>query len=866
MLNIGREKQGILDRFQKALKSIGYLDKRILSPYSYADFVGKEYKDREIQMAAFAREPVSYRNVCFGFTFSENEKGAANIEKHKALGAPLIFELTDNEVSLWKIMESELPILYDKFEIDNIESTFRENKDKWNPDTIFRARNIPSVKEAIQLDFVDLGNMSFLEGILHRKLDSYLIDIANRAKEVYRHICKREIDDRSLFRLIFRFISAKILFDRDCPLSANRNDPFGVLQAVENYYRVNDRKQTLLNLPGTVFDEIWDRIENFLHFKNLSVEDLAFIYENTFISDETRKQYGTHSTPYKIAEYMVRNLPFEDVAEENRFVFEPCSGHGVFLVAAMERMRDLLEGERTEEEKHNYFVERLMGMEIDSFAVEASRLSLSLADFPNHNGWDLHNEDIFLSDKFDRYSKRANIVLCNPPFEKFTKEEQQKYQGVQEEAYKPVEVLKRVLNNPPELMGFVLPLTSIHGGGGYKDLRKKIASLYSDIRILNLPDKIFTYSEAETAVILASGRKNDNRAFHLVNDFVSKADRENFLSGGEISGSSEKSVKFSPKSKDVSFRIPRFKEIWDYMRDMGYGKLSDYVDEIHKGICWKSEQKRKEENVEGEVILDSPEGGYLKGYDVVRGMDQLIVYREAIFLSLKPEHQLTNGYRLSWKDNKVVFNAARKSRGPWRLTPYYDDEGIALYKNFFAIWAKNETRLKLIAAILNSPVANAYSYDYDLDRHNHIYTIKNLRIPPERILLENKVDKLFDEYLEVLKLIRNLKKDDTERKELEEKAKKLLLQLDAAVLKSYDLPPRLEKQLLDLFQGEKRPVPFEFNGYYPEGFTAYIPLHMYISDEFQASRGDKLLERLSPINDPIISEMMDWVREVNEVE
>ena len=69
-----------------------------------------------------------------------------------------------------------------------------------------------------------------------------------------------------------------------------------------------------------------------------------------------------------------------------------------------------------------------------------------------------------------------------------------------------------------------------------------------------------------------------------------------------------------------------------------------------------------------------------------------------------------------------------------------------------------------------------------------------------------------------------------------EEAKKILLAIDAEILRLYNLPPRLEKRLLDFFAGyQRKGVDFEFDRYYPENFEPYIPLHIYISEEFQNS-------------------------------
>ena len=67
-------------------------------------------------------------------------------------------------------------------------------------------------------------------------------------------------------------------------------------------------------------------------------------------------------------------------------------------------------------------------------------------------------------------------------------------------------------------------------------------------------------------------------------------------------------------------------------------------------------------------------------------------------------------------------------------------------------------------------------------------------------------------------------------------AKRRMLAIDTEVMRLYDLPPKLERQVLDLFAGYPRKgVDFEFERYFPEGFESWIPLHEYLSDEYQRS-------------------------------
>jgi len=80
--------------------------------------------------------------------------------------------------------------------------------------------------------------------------------------------------------------------------------------------------------------------------------------------------------------------------------------------------------------------------------------------------------------------------------------------------------------------------------------------------------------------------------------------------------------------------------------------------------------------------------------------------------------------------------------------------------------------------------------------------------------------------------------------------------LDAAILKAYDLPPALERQVLNIFQGQKRPVPFSFDGYYPSGFEANFPLHEIISEDFNKSLAENVLA-IEPIKDENFSKLVN---------
>ena len=80
--------------------------------------------------------------------------------------------------------------------------------------------------------------------------------------------------------------------------------------------------------------------------------------------------------------------------------------------------------------------------------------------------------------------------------------------------------------------------------------------------------------------------------------------------------------------------------------------------------------------------------------------------------------------------------------------------------------------------------------------------------------------------------------------------------LDAELLAAYDLPPRVERELLDYFAGHRRPGPVAFDRYYPEGFGPALPLRMLVSGELGRASANQTLQRVPVLRDPVISEML----------
>ena len=148
-----------------------------------------------------------------------------------------------------------------------------------------------------------------------------------------------------------------------------------------------------------------------------------------------------------------------------------------------------------------YLRQHLHGIDIDNFAIELARLALTLADIPNPDGWDVRQDDMFMSDTLERLADKAMVLLANPPFENFRQTDRDHYarQGVRHTYLnKTAELLHRVLPrlHPGAVFGVVIPQGLLQSKNT-SDLRALIAREFEIAEICLFPDKIFMFSDME---------------------------------------------------------------------------------------------------------------------------------------------------------------------------------------------------------------------------------------------------------------------------------------------------------------------------------------------------------------------------------
>ncbi|MBI2854690.1 MAG: N-6 DNA methylase [Chloroflexi bacterium] len=836
-----QNRTAIFEQVKQGLRNLGYVGGLLQEDYEFADVLTPHYGVNRVPLAAFAQDPPSYRNACFGVVHANGMSGASLVQGYRSLGAPQVLEVRSDCLLRWKMTGHGDPLFLEKLGPSDIPGLFRNHRDDWSPTSLLRAKSAGDVV-ATQLDFLDVGLLPLLEQEVRAKLDRLLRDTVVLAIETYRH--HSEFTDRQyppLFRLMFRLLAAKILADRRHPGTWLEDDSHTVIRSVQDFYFKDTKPEPVLEDSETQ-EKAWERIKEAFHFQNLSVDSLAYVYENTLVTPETRRLYGIHSTPPAIAEYVVRHLPFEDLAENERRVFEPFSGHAVFLIAAMQRMRELLPPQMTSEQRHSYFVNMLSGMELDDFAREVARLSLMLADYPNPDGWRLHKGDAFESASLDQELSDAKIVLCNPPFEDFGQDQQAHYRGLSS-VHKPADILHRVLQKPPDMLGFVLPRVFLTGRG-YRQLRSELGQTYSAVELVALPDRVFQHSDVETVLLMAFAK--DGNTVRLRTGEVYKKNLENFYVARRPSYESEEIVENATERFEESIWLPPLQEVWKATASLK--RLGDLAS-VHRGIEYNVPFEEHRLSLVSQTELP----GFSLGVHRVKDAIEPFAVRKTMYLNISPELMRGSAYKLPWGQPKLIVNARCRTRGHWRLTASPDYQGLVCYQNFHGIWPATALPLEVLSAILNGPLANAFVSTREGKRDVRVMTLEGIPIP---ILSETQTRDISVKVRQYIDVRLSWLFGAVSASEAQDTCGHLLRLIDAEVLEAYDLPPRTERALLDYFADQSRPGPVEFRQYFPATFKPYIPWHRYLSTRTEESKASETLRRLPVISDPLISEAL----------
>jgi len=812
-----------LGQIEAALVRIGYRSEAIIRDYTFADVLSSETESQRVDLAAFTQTPESFRSAAFGVV-AGGADAEGEVAAKRALGAPIIFSIDAEGVTVWQIGAEGRPRARDRVGLEAVDALFSRNADRWHPQAVHRAKSLGSSNPSYQLDFVDLGLLPAIEQEVQAKLDRVLGKVVELLLPVER---ERTADlERAAFRTTFRLLAAKILQDRRHSVAGSwdRTDVGSVLRGIETYYDLAQIATASGVLPRASVDAAWESLSPAVSFRNISADTLAFVYENTLVTADTRKLLGTHNTPRRVAEYILERIDLSRFDLDSLRIFEPFTGAGTFLVSSLRHLRDVLPPHWSAEDQHRYLTDRITGSEVDFFACEVAILSLILADYPNANGWKIACGDLFAPTAFVQAAAGANVILCNPPFEDFNAEERARYPEAFRRSFsKPMVALHAALDCRPDAIGFVLPQGFL-GQQQYAGLRERVARTYSSVELVSLPDRIFEKSGYESALLIATDPRqgSDSALTKLRSVTVKDADRLEFLRSGVTSAPRHR----TSLVRNARLWIGTLDELWEHLARNP--RLGD-VAKIYRGLQWWHQK---------DGVSKEPREGFRPGvYRPLESLEPFRILRTA-WLNFDPTSLMYPGPpSRPWHLPKVLANNQRLSRGPWRLAAAYDATGLAASQQFFGIWPR-QGRIsgQVLEAVLNGPLANAYLTEHSTKQHFTNTTLRQLPIPQK--VEEEAIELTVGRYRDALR--------ESDRRVDDELLNRLLTDVDAQVLKSYDLPPRLERQLLEFFRGHRRPVAHDFKHWFPEDLTAFIPLHEYASPDFDRVVGPWILEVFTP--------------------
>lgn len=803
------------DLFAQAAEATGYRREALVRDYAFADVLAVGGGTRSVPFAAFTQTPPSYRSAALAVVEQGSESDVETVQAYRSLGAPLLFVISGERVSVWQVRADGAPRRLDQVGLAEVSALFERNRADWQPDVIHRAKSIGSIDRAYQRDFVDLGLLPAVEGEIHVKLGQLLVDTMQAAQRVVGDPLS---DPRQLFRIVFRLLAAKVLQDRQHAYAAtwNPGDLVSVLRAIESYYSLPAVLAGKSETELAPFAAAWAILRQGISFSNISSEDLAFVYENTFVTPETRKQLGTHSTPRQLAEYAVSRLELHRFETEALTIYEPFAGAGVFLVSALRHLRDLLPGEWSDHERHQFLVQRLAGDEYDPFACEVATLSLILADYPNQNGWHISERDLFADGVLaDRLRDQA-VILCNPPFEAFSQEDREVYALARQTYSKPVAVLNAALAARPLALAFVLPRPFIQDRQ-FAEQRRQIEALYGTVELVELPDRIFGAAVIESALLIARDlRPAQADTIALLSTEVADRDRLAFLKTGKVTvqRTLERPVDDRPQG---DLWIPPLHTLWAHL---AHNPMLGEQLEVHRGLEWNYAQDR--------AWSREAEPGYRRGFATARNLNQFVL-PQPVWLDCRAEKLRGNAIDHPWDQPKLMANAGRLSRGPWRIGATPDRSGLIGSQQWFGMWPRavaDDYNLVALAAIVNGPIANAYLAVHSPAKGIRISAVNAIPIP-----------KTLPDVVELVADYRRLLTSGELMGDRDARLCELLVEIDARVLAAYDLSPRLERDLLDFFGGAERPVAHDWRNWNLLHPTPGLTLAERLSGRFRPGKG-----------------------------
>jgi hypothetical protein len=884
-------------------KQCGFGSARLATPF--------RFDTTDIEVVAFAGKPWDNWSACLAAVDVDGDS-RASAAKVALLGVTSVFVCGTHGIDWWGL-GAKGPTKSKPLKWNQLEGFFREHKAELAPRAIYDAKLRRPTAEPVQMTFFDVGLMPAVEEdrgktllkVVRSEIDAFEDELGDRVQT--------EQDWEHAYRAVFWLLTAKVLNNKQVPnfINVDLSNVEEVFARIGRHHGVTEELPPFGRKGLEAMEHVAERLLQRGSLADVSSESIAYLYEHALIDKavheqrtvpnaellSVRKRRGIHGTPSVLRDHMLSQLwpLIKDIKSADRRVLEPACGHAPFLTGMVRWLRDWDEsGEPVK--GHDFLRDRLVGLDSYAFARELAKLNLTLADAEHKNSWTIKDGDMFAPGVLRRYAEKAHILLSNPPYESFVKVGAEQYLDTKEPVKaetQGVEMLNRTLKYLPEggVFGVVMPVGVLHDKES-KSVRRELLKDFDLSEISVFADKLFKHGDHEVAVLMGRKKKPRTKPPVLMYRRVREAGMAAFKERLAFSWEREVSPGRFAQSDDADLRVPELDDLWTYLSENP--KLGDYA-AVGQGLSYKGEHLPRN----AWTVEPFSKGRGVPGFENVPPDLAVFSSPATMSLNISPEVILRPRAGVKTGVRQVLLNYHPVSRKPWRLKPFIDLFGHAVTSSFLTVRPRGDAvTLNVIWAVLNSPVANAFVYSHLQKRNILSGTLERLPTPKFDPTMVTLIDAAATRYLEVARTARRSsannretvltkhprpprsapsrgqggplfeKPVDTSTPAVTDSAvKEALLSLDAAVLRAYDLPPRLERQLLDLFTDvERKGVGLDgldgkstFRGYYPAGFTSALPLYMVISERFERARADKTAERFIPGGSPYIRDVLHAV-------
>jgi hypothetical protein len=852
-------------------QACGYRSSEILRDVSLTD-------TQTATFAGFAQRPFDNRSACFT-VMDVVTSPIADAGACRKVGAPLTFLCHQNYLFWWSQTDREPYQVGEAIPKNQLEGFFREHANDFAPSTIYRAKTLGRFDKVYQRTFVDLGLMPVLEREAGEMIERLLLDSVAEARDAMGWPKNVNLEQGQwLVKSVFWILGAKMLHDKGVEgfIRLNFGNVDEVFSRLARHYGESADTLITSNRMRRALEPISQRIASSVDLRLTTTEALAYVYENTLISDEIRTELGTHSTPTYLVDYIVGRLEpgIRNLDQDQRTVFEPACGHAAFLVAAIRLLTSLLSPMMAEPAaRKQYLRDRVYGYDSDDFAVEIARLSLTLTDIPNPNGWSVRTADLFASDIIERVAKRSTILLANVPFEDFKKSDRTFYSTSFRKprfVSKAAEILNRALSAMPSggLFGIIVPQTLLHRKNA-TEFRKLLVQNFEFQEICLFPDKVFNFAAHESAALI--GRKNVPNSTSFASVLyrqVRPREMELFKRDFEVTSEIAVDQHRFEGAEDFDLRVPDLEQIWQHFAN--YPKLADYVD-VGQGFSHLGKDQPGFPTGTLTVSDKEFEGG-VEGYENL-GPAGIQTHElpplKWLNLSDAVVRRAISGTKCGMP--QVLVNQPPMQIAPWCLRAMIDRVGRPAKTSFTILRPKTDAiSLDFLWAILNSPFANAYAYSHSSKRNILTGTWRKFPLPKFSTEDATQVESLVRNYFEAFNQHETgfqLRSGNAQAED-EIRLRDLHWRIDAEILRLYRLSSEDERQLLDYFTGwERVGVPFKQDHYFPEGFDEAISLSDFLAITIDwESTNRKRLELIEEkATSELVPEQMDEFRRLQRL-